>query len=800
MKNCIKAIIGLLLLASCSKETKTNTGETTAQDSTIVAFSDSTILTEPLPTETANMDLFGHIGLAGVKIHSGNVQSTTDEDGGFHLTKVNVVNGRGVIHLEKKGYFPLTRAQEKDQLLLKAKLQPLGNSKTTAQLTFDATQGHTINIEGMKVEIPAHSLVNKNGEPYSGTVYADMFYLSPNNPDFIRLMPGGDMMAIDKNREMVRLFSYGMTDVLLKDSLGMPLQLEKGKTSTLTFPLPKGLDGSLESIPLWYFNEKNGLWEEQGIAYKEGDNYVGQVGHFSWWNCDVLWKERNGAILVNLIHPCSFSYNYPSRHVCDYQVIMNDQYYLYSFMKDGNTIFYSNIPSEVVNIKVYVGPKNELIHEQDIRCKIGDTTQVVINLLDKIEETEKFKFMIIDDNPISHFYDVVALDKSGIEDRQILAKTLTEYGWYLSKHEKSLKLKYNGKTHLYQLPRNIKKETLYKIDLRTYKEGKKNKVNKTTEFESEEEYFSQFFKSNRIEIALNDTTDSIIPLPKDLHVHCNPRITEYHPSLSFLDQFNIMEQIYLTGGSKKIYMLKFSNYNATNNVAKCVIVEKDKMGNILRESQRPCLTEIKKIKGGYGMIIHGGYYNLLCSKRDKEQPEPFYPISQIGTQCVDYTAYTPTMVQSEFGTIYRMYNSAYPSKIFIKIPVYSDEIVNFIDDYQKFENEVISYPRYFGYYRSSQDSSHFRPKLDYVRREASMPFSKKDNLDAYLPIVALELVTHMKKIGFRLFDKDSKGVFIHPKSNALVTIRSDVSKIDVKIEIPFKKEEEEETIPLPPIN
>ncbi|HMK04708.1 MAG TPA: hypothetical protein VK489_10975, partial [Ferruginibacter sp.] len=41
------------------------------------------------------------------------------------------------------------------------------------------------------------------------------------------------------------------------------------------------------TIPLWYFDEVKGLWKEEGVATKTGNNYSGEVSHFSFWNYDV---------------------------------------------------------------------------------------------------------------------------------------------------------------------------------------------------------------------------------------------------------------------------------------------------------------------------------------------------------------------------------------------------------------------------------------------------------------------------------------------------------------------------------
>ncbi len=38
------------------------------------------------------------------------------------------------------------------------------------------------------------------------------------------------------------------------------------------------------SIPLWFVDETNGMWTEQGSAKKVGSNYIGEVSHFSYWD------------------------------------------------------------------------------------------------------------------------------------------------------------------------------------------------------------------------------------------------------------------------------------------------------------------------------------------------------------------------------------------------------------------------------------------------------------------------------------------------------------------------------------
>jgi len=76
--------------------------------------------------------------------------------------------------------------------------------------------------------------------------------------------------------------------VELEGDGGERLQVAPGKKVTLKMAIPAALQSTaLGSIPLWYFNDTTGKWIEQGSATRQGNNYVGQVGHFSFWNCDA---------------------------------------------------------------------------------------------------------------------------------------------------------------------------------------------------------------------------------------------------------------------------------------------------------------------------------------------------------------------------------------------------------------------------------------------------------------------------------------------------------------------------------
>ena len=88
-------------------------------------------------------------------------------------------------------------------------------------------------------------------------------------------------------------------DVEMVDDAGNKLQLASGQPAILTFTIPDTLLSlAPASIPLWYFNDSSGRWIQQGTAVKQGNTYVGQVGHFTYWNCDAPMGTVNFKVHV----------------------------------------------------------------------------------------------------------------------------------------------------------------------------------------------------------------------------------------------------------------------------------------------------------------------------------------------------------------------------------------------------------------------------------------------------------------------------------------------------------------------
>jgi TonB family protein len=238
--------------------------------------------------------------LSGVLVSSGELTVQSNEEGFFTLNRLKTVNSRSVINFEKEGYFQAIRSIElSDEEYIELMMQPYGNSEFSLQSSFNLTKEQTFSIGKMKIHLPAGALVDSLGNVYTNTAYANLLYLDPTTKYFSSMMPGGDLAAVRTNGEESILLSYGMVKVELKDVNGNKLQLQKGKTAIAEFPVPAAMEQTApDTIPLWFFNEETGVWEEEGFAPRQGELFVGELPHFSWWNVDYpyLRQEINGNV------------------------------------------------------------------------------------------------------------------------------------------------------------------------------------------------------------------------------------------------------------------------------------------------------------------------------------------------------------------------------------------------------------------------------------------------------------------------------------------------------------------------
>ena len=236
------------------------------------------------------IDEFGE-PIINARVLSNGRQYSTNDNGNFIIQNESLDQNGAFLTVEKSGFFIGSR-----------RFYPENNSinYVTIQLMelssageFDAVSGGSVtSIEGVELDFPENSIqVEGSGELYTGSVSVAARWLDPTASNINEIMPG-DLIGINTDVEEVSLVSYGMVAVELFGDNGEKLNLAAENKATISFPVPNDLLADApQEIPLWSFEEeKFGIWVEEGTAALEGDKYVGQVGHFSFWNCDVPYE------------------------------------------------------------------------------------------------------------------------------------------------------------------------------------------------------------------------------------------------------------------------------------------------------------------------------------------------------------------------------------------------------------------------------------------------------------------------------------------------------------------------------
>ena len=250
-----------------------------------------TTMTPPIPivVNYTNAEIYGRVAdrtgiyLADAEVTWGSESTLTDENGFFSLNST-VKEHNAILKVSKEGFFDAIQT-----------LQTIENVKanTTVKLTprmlsgsFQSNDGGSIETnDNGKIDFVAGAFVDASGNAYLGEVNVFAYYLDPTIDDLKEVMPG-NLTAINAENTPQLLTSYGMMNVELEDNMGNPLQISAN--ATLTTPVPNTLQSDAPAtIPLWYFDTETGTWREEGSASLQGNIYIGEVSHFTWWNCDV---------------------------------------------------------------------------------------------------------------------------------------------------------------------------------------------------------------------------------------------------------------------------------------------------------------------------------------------------------------------------------------------------------------------------------------------------------------------------------------------------------------------------------
>ncbi|WP_411895796.1 carboxypeptidase-like regulatory domain-containing protein [Winogradskyella sp. A2] len=222
--------------------------------------------------------------IAGATISVGGQVTQTDINGIFILQDADVYERFGYVKASKPGYLNGSRALVPSEGTNKVRIMLLpetiaGTVSSGQPGEVELSNGSSVNFDG--------NFMDENGTTYEGNVNVIMHHLDPTDDDMELQMPGM-LYAQNEDGAERMLQTLGMLAVELKGESGEDLNLAEGSSSEIRIPVDPSLMGMAPAtIPLWYFDEEHGYWKEEGEATLQGNEYVGVVTHFSFWNCDI---------------------------------------------------------------------------------------------------------------------------------------------------------------------------------------------------------------------------------------------------------------------------------------------------------------------------------------------------------------------------------------------------------------------------------------------------------------------------------------------------------------------------------
>lgn len=232
--------------------------------------------------------------IAGVTIEIGSQFTVSDSNGVFSIESTTVYEEFAYVKATKTGFINGSRSlmptdgvnQVKIMLL---DLEPVATILAGQPLTIDLPDGTEVDFSG--------DFTNQFGGPYQGEVDIIIKSLNVDDENFALMMPG-NLTAENTDGDLRVLESYGMISVELRGENGEKLNIDSNSPAILRIPVGSTITNPPATIPLWYFDEDNGYWKEEGFATLEGTRYVGEVSHFSFWNCDAPFETVNFCVTI----------------------------------------------------------------------------------------------------------------------------------------------------------------------------------------------------------------------------------------------------------------------------------------------------------------------------------------------------------------------------------------------------------------------------------------------------------------------------------------------------------------------
>ena len=230
--------------------------------------------------------------ISGALVTIGNLWTMTDINGVYFLENASVNIERAFVIVSKSEYYESSRT-------LTAKVNTANNlnfilTRKQEIGTFAVTAGETFGLpDGAVLEIPADVVDDFTGE---ANFFANTWTITDIN---LSLQMPGEFIGEVENGEEKSLIPYGVIVIDAEETSGVPLEINASKTIKVSIPLSDNNPPAI--VPLWLFDEVEGIWIQKGTATLEGQFYVAEVSEFGYWAiADITEKVTiSGTVLMD---------------------------------------------------------------------------------------------------------------------------------------------------------------------------------------------------------------------------------------------------------------------------------------------------------------------------------------------------------------------------------------------------------------------------------------------------------------------------------------------------------------------
>lgn len=183
-----------------------------------------------------------------------------------------------------------------------------GSIKNLLPIAQNPTSDNSRCGPGTRVDIPANSLQDQNGNAPAGNVDISIATIDLRSPE---QMPG-DYSVRTTSGDIKVMESYGAVSIDIFTG-GNRLNLKPGSSATISLPLdPAQLAAAIKppTIPILFYDEKRGFWVEEGFARLVGNTYVAKVKHFSTINTDLIKTNQSCVRILSPTLPVNYDLEY----------------------------------------------------------------------------------------------------------------------------------------------------------------------------------------------------------------------------------------------------------------------------------------------------------------------------------------------------------------------------------------------------------------------------------------------------------------------------------------------------------